>query len=177
MKKLLPWLTAAIILVLIFGTIYVVVQQDQRSDANQPQIELAEDTATQLANAANPHSLVSGRVDIVNSLAPFILIYNRSGHIVAGNGYYYGVLPQAPIGFLQSSNGKPYSFVTWQPSTSVRIAAVSVATNSYYVVSGRSLTEVEKNETKTLLLSAFGGFAALVTLGVGCIWYTAGPKQ
>lgn len=177
MKRIVPWVTAAIILVTIFGTIYVVVQQVERSNANQPQIELAQNIAMQLMNGANPHMVVSGRVDMNTSLAPFILIYDHTGHVVAGNGFLNNALPEAPLGFLQAATTKQYNSVTWQPIASVRIAAVSIATKTYYVVSGRSLREVEKNESNTLKLSACGGLLSFIVLGLGYLWYSASSQQ
>jgi hypothetical protein len=163
-KKLHSWITAAIIIVIFFGTIYVVVQQSQRRDANYPQIQLAGDTAATLNSTNNPSAIVSGRVDMNSSLAPFTIIYNYSGQIVAGNGYLNGHIPSVPLGVLQAAKNKTYSAVTWQPQNSVREAAVTVAAHNYYIVSGRSLTEVEKNETATLSLSLLGCFLALAVL-------------
>jgi len=164
MEKLYNWFAAAIILVIIFGTMYGVVQQSQRNDANYPQIQIAEDTAASLNAGSKPSSLISGKVDINQSLAPFTIIYNHSGAVVAGSGYLNGTLPTVPIGVLTASKNKAYSFVTWQPQSGVRVAVVTVTANNFYVLSGRSLTEVEKNEQKTFKLSVIGGIASIVVL-------------
>ena len=164
MKKLPNWLAAAVILVIIFGTIYAVVQQSQRNGANYPQIQLAEDTAASLNFGVKPATLVPGKVDISSSLAPFTIIYNLSGKVVAGSGYLNGSIPTIPIGVLSSSKNKTYNFVSWQPQDNVRVAVVSVAANNYYVASGRSLAEVEKNENKTFTLALLGGLASIVVL-------------
>lgn len=158
MKKLLPWAAGLATLVVIFGTIYGVAQQVQRNDANYPQIQLAEDAAAALNGGAKPAALTSpGRVNLAASLAPFLIIYDRSGQPVAGTGYLAGRLPRLPYGVLTSARGLSYNYVTWQPRADLRFAIVSVAANNYYVASGRSLTEVEKNETKTFQLSMVGG--------------------
>lgn len=166
MKKLIPWLGASLVVVITFGTIYAAVQQSQRRSANYPQIQIAEDAATALDKGAGPASLASGKVDIGRSLAPFIIVYDKSGKAVAGSGYLQGKIPQAPIGILAAAKGKDYSFVTWQPAGDARIAAVSVAAHNYYVLSGRSLKEVEKNENQTLQLVLLGGIASMLTLAV-----------
>ena len=49
MKEHLPWFASLAILVVVFGTIYGAVQQSQRSDANSPQIQIAEDTLLDIA--------------------------------------------------------------------------------------------------------------------------------
>ena len=56
--------------------------------------------------------------------------------------------------------------VTWSPEKGVRIASVTVATNDYYVVSGRSLKEVESREAKIAKLTMIGWLASLVMVVV-----------
>lgn len=167
MIKRINWIIASFILVIIFGTIYLVVQQSQRNDANYPQIQIAEDTAAALNAGITPQSLLGSPVDINSSLAPFIVIYDKSGQVVASSGLLNGKTPSVPLGVLTSSNNKDYSFVTWQPQPGVRDALVSVAANKYYVLSGRSLKEVEKNENKTLLFAVISGVLSELLLSVG----------
>ncbi|MDB5183396.1 MAG: hypothetical protein JWO07_77 [Candidatus Saccharibacteria bacterium] len=155
---------ATLVLVIIFGTIYSVVQQSQRTDANWPQIQLAED-ASALLNKNQPPRMFSGTyVDIGTSLATFTNVYDLSGQPVTGSGYLKSSLATVPKGILTAADGRPYHSVTWEPATGVRIAAVTVKANGYYVLSGRSLTEVEKNESKTFLLSFVGGLLSLAVV-------------
>lgn len=56
--------------------------------------------------------------------------------------------------------------MTWEPQSGVRIASVTVAAKDYYVLSGRSLTEVEKNESETFRIAFIGGVLSLLVLGV-----------
>ena len=165
MKRLITFIGAAVILVVIFGTIYGVVQQAQRSDANAPQMVLAEDAAAALNRGATPSSLATGHIDMGSSLAPFVIIYSKNGQVVAGSGYLNGTIAVAPPGILSAAQGRDYNIVSWQPQSGVRIAAVTVAANNYYVLGGRSLKQVELNENKALLLSFLGGVASVVVLG------------
>lgn len=169
MKKLAPWLGSVLILVIIFGTIYGVVQQAQRLGANMPQIQMAEDTAALLNKETRPQVLTQGDVNIQSSLAPFLIVYSKSGKLVSGSGFLNGKVPTAPIGVLTNSNNKDYSTVTWQPSSDVRIAAVTVAANNYYVLSGRNLKEVEKNENHTFWLAFAGGVFSLAVLALAYV--------
>ncbi|MFI5271121.1 MAG: hypothetical protein ACHQT9_03700 [Candidatus Saccharimonadales bacterium] len=166
MKKLYPWYGAAAILFVIFGTIYIVVQQVQRNDANYPQIQIAEDTAARLNQGAKPPSLTNGKVDIKTSLAPFTIIYDKSGNIVSGEGYLDGSVAEAPFGILKNAENHPYHWISWQPEGDVRIAAVTVSANKYYVLSGRNLKEVEKYENDTFQLSFLGGVISLIILSM-----------
>ncbi len=164
MKKLVLLLGPVAILVLIFGTIYGTVQQSQRNEANSPQIQLAQDTAAELNQGVQPAAAVSGKVNLATSLSPFVIIYDQEGHVVAGSGYLNGSIPTVPYGVLTASNGHDYNTVTWEPQSNVRIAAISVQADKYYVLSGRSLKEVEANESQTFLISFVGGLLSLLVL-------------
>ncbi len=169
MRRLLSWLAALAILVVVFGTIYGTVQQSQRSAANSPQIQLAEDTAAALNAGDPPLVLVHSSVNIAKSLAPFTTIYDKSGNVVISSGYLNGKPAKAPVGILTAANGQTYHAITWQPQDNVRIAAVTVAAKNYYVLSGRSLTEVEKNEDRAFRLSFIGGIVSLILLAIAFI--------
>ncbi|SRR6266496_4171996 len=164
MNKLSSWLGAAVIIVIAFGNIYAIVQQAQRSDANWPQIQMAEDTAAELNRSANATISADSHVSMDKSLASFTIIYDKSGQVVGGTGYLGNQIPSAPIGILKASEGREYHAVTWQPKAGVRIAGVTVTANKYYVLSGRSLKEVEKNESTTFRLTLLSAFASLVIL-------------
>lgn len=176
MKKLIAGLTSVGILITIFATIYSVAQQVQRSDANNPQIQIAEDTAAALSRGQVNQILPGGAVDMAKSLAPFTIIYDKKGEVFLSTGYLNGKVPKASLDMLEASKGKTYSAVTWEPQDTVRIAAVTVAAKDYYVLSGRSLTEVEKNETNTLWLALIGGIVSLVLLGVIIVVRTLGTE-
>ena len=164
MRKLIkPFVAVAVILV-IFGTIYIVVQQQLRMVANDPQIQLAEDGAALLASGTGPGSIATGNVIIGKSLAPFVIVYDKSGHVVAGNGYLDGRVPTIPFGVLQAANNKQYNAVTWQPQDGIRIATVNVKAGDYYVLSGRSLAEVEAREQSALQGTMAGLLGALLII-------------
>ena len=162
MKKYVPWLGIIAILVLIFGAMDGVSQQAQRNAANYPQIQLAEDAASELNNGAKAQ--VTGKVDMAHSLAPFIIVYDKQGKLVSGSGYLNDQLPTAPLGILTAANDQDYNAVTWQPAGNVRIAAITVAAKNYYVLSGRSLKEIEANERESLQISFLGGVGSLIVL-------------
>lgn len=178
MKKLIAGLAGVGILVIIFGTIYGVAQQIQRSDANSPQIQMAEDTAMQINSGKDPHvASILPPVNMNASLAPFTIVYDKNGNVVSGSGYLNGKVPKASLSMLKASNGKDYSAVTWEPQKDVRIAAVTVAAKDYYVLSGRSLTEVEKNESHTFQLAFIGGMVALLFIVIVLTATMTGPQH
>ena len=167
-KRYITFLAGVGMLVVIFGVIYAAVQQAQRSAANSPQIQMAEDTAARVDKEGyNPQFStlnLTEPVDMDSSLAPFTIIYDKKGKVVSGSGYLGKKVPKAPLGILKAAQGKDYNAVTWQPQKDVRIAAVTVAAKKYYVLSGRSLTEVEKNENNTFWLAFAGGVISIIIL-------------
>jgi hypothetical protein len=167
MHKLFPYVSAALILTVLFGTIYFSEQQVLRQDANDPQIQLAEDAASQLNSGASPSDVIGEtKVNMQTSLAPFIIVYDNTGHVAAGSGNLQGNIPTIPFGVLAATTATHEHWITWQPEAGVRDATVTVAANHYYVISGRSLREVEPRETKVLELSAAGWAVSLAVLFV-----------
>jgi hypothetical protein len=143
-------LLLVVLITLIMGLVYGAVQQNYRQNANDPQIQLSEDTANILSNGASPQQLVPGKAstDMTKSLAPFVVIYDDSGKVVVATGYLDGSTPELPGGVLDYAKAHNQYSLTWQPKPSVRVAAVitrySSPQGSGYVLVGRSLREVEK---------------------------------
>ena len=164
MKKITPWIIVLLLITVVFGTIYAVVQQAQRNDANWPQIQMSDDLAAKLNDKADPLVLTGDQVDIAVSLKPFSVIYDKKGKAVAGSGFINDKLPKIDKSVLENSKSKDYNAVTWKPVGETRIAAVVVAANDYYVLSGRSLKEVEKNEDATLMISILGWLLSVLLL-------------
>ena len=165
MKKLFIALISAAMVTIIFGTMYVMVQQGLRQAANYPQIAMAEDIAVQLDSGLKPADLVGNMVDLAQSLSPGVIIYDIAGQPLASSARLAGKTPVVPFGVLLSAKGRDYHAVTWQPTSDVRLASVSVAARSGYVTVVRSLREVEKQETKAMLQMLFGWSLAMVALG------------
>ncbi len=150
MKKLVWLLAALVVVTTIFGTIYLVAQQMLRSNANDPQIQMAEDIAVQLSDGANAAVFGAVKVDIAASLSPFVMIYDANGQLIASGAQLYGQNPVLPPGVLASTKSGHQNRLTWQPAPGVRIASVVSTYNHGYVLAGRSLREVEKRETNAL---------------------------
>lgn len=135
--------------------------------ANDPQIQIAEDTAQALNKGVDPQNLAQGNVDMAKSLSSFIIIYDKTGHVVAGNGYLNNHIAVVQLGVLKASDKQDYNAVTWQPQKDVRIASVSTDANGYYVLSGRSLKEVEVRDQKIIQLVFLGWIACVTVLVLG----------
>lgn len=168
------WLAGCFISVVLVGLVYGAVQQNYRQNANDPQIQLAEDTSEALNAGAMPASLVAARgttVQMDESLAPFIVIVDKNEHQLASSANLNGHVPLPPASAFRAAAAnigkdptRPGENVfTWQPTPGIREAAVITTYNGGYVVAARSLREVEHRESNLEIISG----AALVVLLAG----------
>jgi hypothetical protein len=146
------WLTAIVVITIFAGLVYTTAQQVLRIGANDPQIQIAEDTAVALSNSAYSLPLLRFRVDIENSLDTFKIVYNEAGKVTNSTGILNGRVPELPDGVLSYVKQKGEDRITWEPKNNVRIAAVIRRYQGGYVLVGRSLREVEKREDNLLAM-------------------------
>jgi len=180
----------SIMLILVFfafatiltGLVYATVQQSLRQSANDPQIQIAEDIATQLDNGRDASSLDSqNKTDIAKGLGPYIIIYDDQGKPLASTALLDGQIPVVPFGVLQNAKVHGENRVTWQPQAQVRSAIVAVpftGKQSGYVVAGRSLRETEIREHfvfKAALLSWL--LLLAVTTSTACLMLFVNPVR
>ena len=157
------WLPFAVIISAFCLLAYTTVQQALRQGLNDPQIQMAEDTAYALNNGATADSVVTGaKVEMSRSLAPFIDVYDSNGKPVAGSGWLNGQLPDYPKGALDTAKQKGDNRVTWQPNADVRIASVVVPYNNGFIVAGRNMREVEQRESQTEMFVGVTWILALI---------------
>jgi len=148
------WLPFAVVITAFCWLVYITVQQALRQGLNDPQIQMAEDTAYSLNNGATIDSVIAEpKVEMSRSLAPFFVVYDLSGKAVAGSGLLNGQLPDYPKGALDSAKQNGDNRLTWQPNADVRIASVVVPYNNGFVMAGRNMREVEQRESQTELFA------------------------
>lgn len=181
MKKIHLVSVVGILLVsLISGLIYITVQQSLRLSANDPQIQMSEDSAKLLVNGKMPQQLlVNPIVDLAQSLDPFIIIYSQDGKPVVSSGILNNQIPLPPNGVFSYTKSHTQDRFTWQPQQGVRIAAVITyypGLHPGFVLAGRSLREVEKRED--LLTQQVAVFwLVLVAIVVGAHFYLGKSKR
>ncbi len=160
------WLLMAVIVTGISGLIYTAVQQDLRQSANDPQIQMAEDTATKLAAGQQIQNVVPAeKVDIATSLAPYIIVFDATGKPVASSALLNGQTPTIPSGVIDYVRQHGEDRITWQPQSGVRSAIVVTqykGPNPGFVLAGRSLREVEIREDNILHIAILAWIAILV---------------
>jgi hypothetical protein len=161
------WLPLAITIVIFSGLAYVVVQQNYRQSANDPQIQIAEDLATAIAQGQPADQIVpaQGTTELANTLSPFVMIYSASSTLVGSSALLGGKNPSFPTSVFDSVRTHGQWRQTWQPAPGVREAVVVEpfsGTSSGFLVVGRSLKEIEIRENQTERLAGLAGILALV---------------
>ena len=170
------WLPFAVIILVFAGLVYVGVQQNYRLNSDDPQIQNAEDIANALdAGSAMPDSIVppTPTADIAASLSPMAAVFTSTGTPIGASVLVNNKLPTLPAGVFAYVSQHGEERFTWQPTPTVRIAAVVVhftgATPGYILV-GRSLKEVEKRIQQLTEMTALATLVALI-LTFLCVWY------
>jgi hypothetical protein len=171
-RALLLFVPLAVVITALSGLAYLIGQQGQRTGANDPQVQIAEDAAARLDAGESAAAVVrTGRpVDVARSLAPFVVVYDTTGTPLATDGELDGSAPVVPTGVLDAARARGVNTVTWQPRAGVRIATVTVPWKGGTVTAGRSLRLVEERVDD---LTRLVGLAWIVTLGatlVACLF-------
>jgi hypothetical protein len=168
------WIPTAVLATALCGLIYVAVQQDLRSGANDPQEQLARDAVASLEAGAAPAAVVGTTiVDLSYSLAAFVIVNDQSGAVLASSGRLDGLPPVVPAGVLATARAATRDAVTWQPRTGLRFATVTLVWHGGSVTAGRSLELVEQRENNLVLEVAAAWtvtIVALVFASIGAAW-------
>jgi hypothetical protein len=158
------WLPLAIVTAGLCGLVYLTVQQSLRMQANDPQIQMAEDGAIALNSGASVESVVpTAQVEIAASLAPFMTVFDDSGKVLATSARLHGAVPLYPAGVLDYTRKAGNDRVTWEPEPGVRMATVVVRYDKGYVLAGRSLREIEKRVRQVEILTGMALLAIWIT--------------
>lgn len=164
------WLPLALVISAFVALAYVIAQQNLRMNANDPQIQMAEDAGYALADGAALESVVpAARIDIANSLAPYLVVYDESGKAIVASGFLDNQMPALPAGVFDYTRRHGEDRITWQPAPGVRSAAVIVHVTGMrpgFIMAGRSLREVEARANQMLALA---GAAWAVTLAASLL--------
>lgn len=170
-RTFISWLPFLVAVTLVSGLVYVAVQQSYRSNANDPQVQLAEDFASLVAAGNEPSKLIpEGKIPIERSLAAYILFYDKAEKPIVGTGVLHDAPPVFPAGMLAAAKATGESRVTWQPEAGVRQALVvaAIPNDGGYVVVGRSLRESEDRTAELTQILFAGWLVALASTFLAC---------
>lgn len=177
LRAVLYWLPLALAISATAALVYVAVQQDFRQNANDPQIQMAEDAALQLEAGKTAQVVVGDtKVDMARSLASFLIVYSDSGQPLAASVQLNGQTPALPQGVFESVRQMGEDRLTWQPQPGVRSATVVThfgGSHPGFVLAGRSLREVELREsqlTQEVSLAWVAAMAGSLAVWVLVLW-------
>src|SRR5262245_22690989 len=141
------WLPLAVISTGLCGLVYLTGQQALRLGGNDPQIQMAQDAASRLAAGEPLASVAPTRtLDVGASLAPFTIVYDEQGGVLAATGQLHGETPSLPGGVLDYVRQHGEDRLSWQPEPGTRFAAVVervMGAQPGFVLVARSLRETE----------------------------------
>ncbi|CAN5142418.1 hypothetical protein BH09PAT1_BH09PAT1_0170 [soil metagenome] len=175
------YLPLAVLITCLAGLIFLSGQQIFRLNANDPQIQLAKDTATQLSTQSDTVQITAlPRIDISTSLTPFEIIYNADGKAISSTGILNGKIPELPTGVLAYTKEHTENRFTWQPKPGVRIAAVArhfTGRTNGYILAGRSLIEIESRIDALQEQIAIGWLLTLAATFLAVLVTSVPPKK
>jgi hypothetical protein len=175
-KTFLKIFFGLVMLTIIFLTIYVANQQVLRIDGNSPQIQMAEDTANALMNGASPADFMpSSRqpFDMSQSLATFTMIFDGGGVALESSATLAGESVVPPAGTFDYAKTHGEDRFTWQPKVGERFAVVLKyygGSRPGFVLVGRSLREVEKQEDNLLKIIGLAWLGSIFILFLSLIF-------
>lgn len=160
-----------LILSLLGGAGMTTMQQLLRRGADQPQALMVSLAASRLANGESPNEVIpAGHIEIRGDLEPFLIYYDERGIPRTGTGSLDQALPVPPPGVFEYLRTHPDDSFTWQPRHDVRIATVMQriqGPHAGFLLAGRSLLLVEKQESLLYHLSVVSWLVVLLLLTLG----------
>lgn len=162
MGRILGWMAAAVVVTLIFGSVYGAFQQVGRRSANDAPAAAAA-ALVQLPAGTEP----GPRVELTPESGLFVVVYGSDDKPESGTATLHGSLPVVPSGVLQTARDSGVDTVTWQPEPGLRMAIVARSSAGRVVVAGQSLAPYEDRDRTTMIFLALGWLGSMVVLGAG----------
>jgi hypothetical protein len=163
------WFQMGLVITLVCGIFYVILQQYIRLSANMEPTQIAHDTAAVIVQGNTPpEGLAPNSLDLTKSLAPYIVVFDDAGKPIYSTAQLNGKMPTLPKGVFDYTKKTNEDSITWQPQANIRQAVVIVhysGPNPGFVLAGHSLTLYE-NTTQNLMYKLITGWAGalLITL-------------
>ena len=172
-KSFLVWLPFAAVITFACMLGYLLVQQDLRQNANDPQVQIAEDISQAInSGSVSPMQIIppGQTVDIATSLDPYIMIFDSTGKVIASSAMLAGQVPNVPVSVFSEVTQHGEDRITWQPQFGVRGALVidkyngNASSTGGFVLAGRSLREVEIREENMLHITLLAWILGLIVM-------------
>lgn len=150
------------------GTTYLVAQRIEREGADDAAWRLASQVVGELKLGSTTTVDALPPVDLSTSLAPFVIVFDKTDAAVAGTGFLHGTLASVPSGVLDAARANGSHHVSWQPERGLRFATSGVAIGRWVIVAGQSLkpAEARTDSIGILVLAAWLSLMILVATGL-----------
>jgi len=164
---------------------YAIPQQVLRQGANDPQLELAGNAALRLQAGAPAAQVIAtnpaDRVNMAESLSPFLIAFDEQGHVTASAAQLNGATPAPPPGVFDYARTHSEERLTWQPQPGVRLATViRHLPSGGFVLSARNMREIEAREAQMGQMARFLWLAMLAIVALGTFlfgWLRPSPAR
>jgi hypothetical protein len=160
MQRIIGWLAAGIIITLIFGSVYVTLQQIGRHLANAAPAAAAAAQVQQMGSG----TLTGPRLELTADSGVFVMVFGADNQPTSTTVTLHGALPVLPAGVLETARTSGSDFVTWQPEPGLRMAVVARQAAGNVIVAGQSLTPFEDSDRMSLLFLAAGWLGSMLVL-------------
>lgn len=162
MQRISGWLAAAVIVTIVFGTVYLTLQHIGREAVN------AAPAAAAAAQIQQTDSYPAGpRLELTKDSGTFVIVYGEDNTPVFTTVTLHGEAPNLPVGVLDTTRTAGVDAVTWQPEPALRMAVVTRQVSGKVVVAGQSLTPFENTDKSAQLILTAGWLASMLVLGAG----------
>lgn len=159
MQRILGWLAAAVIVIVVFGTVYLTLQHIGREAVNDAP------AAAAAAQIQKIDSYPAGpRLELTKDSGTFVIVYGEDNTPVFTTVTLHGEAPNLPAGVLDTTRTAGMDAVTWQPEPGLRMAVVTRQAAGKVVVAGQSLTPFENTDRWTQLVLTAGWLASMLVL-------------
>lgn len=135
-----------------------------RNGGDREPLLAAATAARQLTSGSAPGSVVPAVIDMASSPAPFVIVLDARGRILASSGRLNGRTPQLPAGVLAWVAAHGQDRITWQPEPGIREAAVIQAyggPHPGFVLAAQSLQHIYRQQQSIIWTIASAWLAAL----------------
>ncbi|UUL77404.1 hypothetical protein NG819_08035 [Pseudarthrobacter sp. Fe7] len=160
MRRILWWLAAASITTLVFGSVYVTLQQIGRHSAN---VAPAAAAAARLQQPGTD-STAGAPLDLTPDSGVFLIVYGDTNSPLSTTVTVGGSTPVVPPGVLDTARALGSDTVTWQPEPGLRMAIVAKQSAGKVVVAGQSLAPFEAADRMTMVFLGAGWLASMLVL-------------
>lgn len=160
MQRIAAWLAAAVVVTIIFASVYLTLQHTGREAVNNAP---AAAVALQLQQIGSDPA-GGPRLELTKDSGTFVMLYGPDNKPIYSTVTLHGDVPNLPPGVLDTTRAGGTDAITWQPEPGLRLAVVTGYAAGKVVVAGQSLTPFENADKFTQLVIAGGWLTSMLVL-------------